>query len=337
MTKKQHNPYFDFLKGIAILMVVGIHTYPGGHSLGNGLSDTIQLVLINFFNCAVPLFLAISGYFIGKRKLYSASECKSFWKKQIPTVYIPALLFSLPWFVTYCITVDYNLGGVIINTAKLFLCGHSVYYFVALIIECYLLAPLLVRHNNIKTLILVITISVITTIGIEYLRFHHGIELPLIIRGSFPVLLIFFYLGIFLSKHNRNYSLALPIILMTIGLCLGLIHMEYIRDTYQISGQGQKLTLYLFDVGVILLCMSKQCELAYRNNPINRIILYIGEISFGIYFTHIYMINIAARFIPTIQESWITLWLFSITLTIVFIAILKKTSPEYSRKYLGYR
>lgn len=186
-------------------------------------------------------------------------------------------------------------------------------------------------------LIIVIAISVLTTIGVEYVRFYEGTEIPLIVRGSFPVLLIFFYLGIFLSKHSRSYSLSIPIILMIAGLTLGLMQMEYIRDTFGISGQGQKITLYLFDVGFILLCMSKKCESAYSTNPINRLVLYIGEISFGIYFTHVYLIYIADHFFPTMRENWISLWLFSLILTMLIIMAVKKIAPLHAKKYLGYR
>lgn len=108
----KRNPYFDFLRGLAILMVVGIHTYPGNHQLNGRFQEIIQLILINAFNCAVPLFLAISGYFIAKKNLNTFAECSSFWKKQIPTVYIPCLIFSLPWFVISWVSVDFEWGGI---------------------------------------------------------------------------------------------------------------------------------------------------------------------------------------------------------------------------------
>ena len=52
--------YFDFLRGIAILMVISIHTFDNGMVLPD-------VILRNIMNCAVPIFLAISGYFLGKK------------------------------------------------------------------------------------------------------------------------------------------------------------------------------------------------------------------------------------------------------------------------------
>lgn len=336
MKEIYRNPYFDFLRGIAILMVVGIHTYPGNDQLNGTFHEIIQLIVINAFNCAVPLFLAISGYFIAKKNLNTFAECSSFWKKQIPAVYIPCLIFSLPWFVISCLSVDFEWGGVFKKLIYLFSCGYSVYYFIALIIECYILAPFLVRNNNTKTLLIVISLSVIFRGIIEYLRYPLDIELPYIIRGAFPPLLIFFYLGIYLSKHSRDYYLSLPIIMIVIGLILGIIQMQYIRINYEESGTGQKLFLYLYDIGIILLCMSRKCESLYKSNIITRLILYIGEISFGIYFTHVYLIFIVDRFFH-VCGSWFLLWGTSLLFTIGIIVICKKIVPVFSRKYFGYR
>lgn len=212
-----------------------------------------------------------------------------------------------------------------------------MYYFIALIIECYLLAPFLVKHNSVCTLIVVAIISLIATVLCEYIRFNHGIGLPLIVYGSFPPLLIFFYLGIYLTHHSRDYSLMVPMGMIIIGIFLGLLHMQYVRDTFGVSAQGQKISLYIFDAGVILLCMSKKTEELWRENILTCIILFIGEISFGIYFTHIYLIFIADSFLPHLRDSWIVLWLFSVLLTIVIVVITKKIAPKFSRKYLGYR
>lgn len=335
LSKRIH--YFDFLRGLAILMVVGIHTYPGNHVLYGSCSDAIQLILINSFNCAVPLFLAISGFFIAKKNLNNFSECRYFWNRQIPSVYIPCLIFSIPWLIITCMSINFKWEGVLKGLIFYFSCGYSIYYFIALIIECYLLAPILIRHNNGKTLCLIILLSAISICGLDYIRFVMGIELPLIVRGAFPPLLIFFYLGIYLSKHTRDYTLQLPIIMIIIGLILGMIHMQYLRFNYGIVATGQKFSLYLFDLGIILLCMSKKCESLYKTNLLTRIILYIGEISFGIYFTHVYLIYITDRFFPWMRELWIVLWFISLLLTIGIIEICKKISPTLSRKFLGYR
>lgn len=95
--KVQRRSWFDFLRGVAILMVVGIHTYPDGLRPDGGLCEISQIVFRNLLNCAVPIFLAISGLFIGQKPLASWAERSRFWRKQLPTVYVPCLIYSLPW------------------------------------------------------------------------------------------------------------------------------------------------------------------------------------------------------------------------------------------------
>ena len=68
--------YFDILRGIAILLVIAIHTYPGGDF--ETAEGFVNICLRECCNVAVPLFLAISGYFIGKKDLSTRGKYISF-------------------------------------------------------------------------------------------------------------------------------------------------------------------------------------------------------------------------------------------------------------------
>ena len=81
---KERIAYFDFLRGLAIMMVVGIHTY----TLGEDSTVVRQLL-----NAAVPLFIAISGYFLSQKKMENKDDYFSFLKKQLPKVYLPVLVW----------------------------------------------------------------------------------------------------------------------------------------------------------------------------------------------------------------------------------------------------
>lgn len=132
MEVKQRDTYFDFLRGVAIIMVIGIHTY------SDGLFH-VNLFLRQFLNCAVPFFLALSGYFVGKKSFTEKGAYVTFLKRQIPRVYIPMLLWSLPWAVLAI------KGGVSITRAVLLslIGGMSIYYFIILIIQYYVLTPVI--------------------------------------------------------------------------------------------------------------------------------------------------------------------------------------------------
>lgn len=94
---RERSHYFDFLKGIAILMVVGIHTVPkvtGFYSLETTVTILIRLLL----NCAVPLFLAISGWFLSTKLFNNRHEIITFYRKRIIRVYIPLIICGM-WLV----------------------------------------------------------------------------------------------------------------------------------------------------------------------------------------------------------------------------------------------
>lgn len=93
MGKGERLAYFDFLRGVAILMVVAIHTYSGG-----GFETPmgwLRMCVRQAVACAVPVFLAVSGFFLARKALKTWSERWVFWRKQIPKVYIPCVVWSV--------------------------------------------------------------------------------------------------------------------------------------------------------------------------------------------------------------------------------------------------
>lgn len=94
--EKERNLYFDFLRGIAIVMVVGIHT-TGEHCGYDSMIARLNTMLRQVLNAGVPLFFAISGYFLSKKDLTTRVKLIKFWKHQISKVDFPALLWGIPW------------------------------------------------------------------------------------------------------------------------------------------------------------------------------------------------------------------------------------------------
>ena len=138
------NPYFDFLRGIAITMVVGIHTIKTDNLGFETIEDICTVLLRLILNSAVPLFLAISGYFLGNRDISFGRKHLDFLKRQIPKIYIPCLIFSIPYLIL-AVYSDHN--NILKSLCVFFSCGFSVYYFIALIIQYYILLPLLSKCN----------------------------------------------------------------------------------------------------------------------------------------------------------------------------------------------
>lgn len=170
---KGRDSYFDFLRGIAIIFVVGIHTL-SGYGFDNPI-EIFNVIVRQAIGCAVPMFLAISGYFIAKKDLSTKSAYFSFLKRQVPKVYVPVLIYSLP-FLALAI---YHGENIAVQLLLYLCCGYSIYYFIALIIQYYALTPLLSRIK--WGVMLCALISLISISGVIYLLKIESVRLPLIV------------------------------------------------------------------------------------------------------------------------------------------------------------
>ena len=126
------------------MMVVAIHTFKMEEADLHGCAVDATTFVRQLLNCAVPIFLAISGYFLGNKKLETWSERKVFWRKQIMKVYIPTMIVSLPYLVLALM----HGRNPLIAVLTMLVCGYSIYYFVALILQYYAILPILQKVNS---------------------------------------------------------------------------------------------------------------------------------------------------------------------------------------------
>lgn len=94
---KRRNSYFDALRGIAILMVVAIHTFMACDF--GCFINYMTIGIRQLLNMAVPLFLAISGFFIGRKNFDNINQVLVFLEEtNMQSLYSSAILVSfLSW------------------------------------------------------------------------------------------------------------------------------------------------------------------------------------------------------------------------------------------------
>lgn len=321
----KRNTYFDFLRGLAIMMVVGIHTY----TLGKDSTVVRQLL-----NTAVPLFVAISGYCLSQKRMENKDDYLFFLKKKFSKVYLPVLVWSLP---LYAIAL-YSGSSIIKQTILLLSCGLSIYYFVAFIMQCYVVLPVInnyISGNKRRVVIVSCLISFAWIAGVMYMNTIQGKGIPLILyAGPLPCWLMFFVLGVMIGhKPERNYSIILPMVIAVLGFILSVIETDYLLDHYG-KGVGIKPSSFIYSAGMIFLMFSNKVEnLIRRTGAIYRFIIWIGSLSFGIYLVHCYFISFFVKRLPI--DSWLLQWSLALFLTVVFILILRKLLPTKYHKYLG--
>jgi len=226
------NIYFDFVKGFAILCVIGIHTFIPEKNVSS-------LSIRQLLNCAVPIFFACSGYFLANKEFKAKGSSLLFYRHQILKIYIPCLIWSFP----YLLLAMRNGQSLLQSFLYFFLGGFSIYYFVLAIIQMYFYLPIY-RDLNRGWYIL---ITVISTLLICYPAHMSIYSPPLIVDGGIALLWIFFFdLGRKIRRSRRDYSLTLPVIMTLLGFLLSVIESSYFVDTYNNGYGANKLSSYIY-------------------------------------------------------------------------------------------
>ena len=314
----QRIQYFDFLRGLAIMMVVAIHT-SGGSSW-----STIELSVRQVINCAVPLFLAISGFFLANKNVSTKQLYCSFLKKQIPKVYFPVLIWSLPLLVLSL----YHGKDILKSVTLFFVCGYSIYYFIALIIQYYVMLPILQRLTFFGGSIALI----ITVISIFVFKYVITVELPLIIYGGvFIMWIVFFVAGVLLGKmESRNYNISIWVIWVVVSFICTLFETDYLHSTGE-KYLGIKTSTHIMSLGIIILLFSQKIQSLYRENMFTSIIAKIGSVSFGVYLIHCFIIIIFGG----LSLNWIVQWILVLVLSCGIVMCGRKISSCIS-SYIGF-
>ena len=182
--------YFDFLRGIAIIMVVCLHCIDYSAMEGPVL-NLFGVEFRNLLNAAVPLFLAISGYFMANKKTDTPTAYKEFLKRQAVKVYIPMLVWSVP----YLILAYLHRENSVTSWLLFFFGGFSIYYFIILIVQYYALLPLMQKMGRSLRggVLAAVAISIACISCLEILLYVYRMEIPLIVyAGPFPLWIMFF-------------------------------------------------------------------------------------------------------------------------------------------------
>ena len=319
----QRNHYYDFLRGVAIMMVVAIHTFCISETNMQDNTLDVNTLVRQIFNCAVPIFLSISGYFLCTKDLNTWSDKKKFWYRQVPKVYVPTMIASLPYIALALKRGNNPISAVMMMSV----CGFSIYYFIALIIQYYALLPVF-KKTDMGGVILCSSISLTAIFAVSCLTNVAGYKLPLIAyAGPFPVWCVFFAMGCYLRKCERNYSLLLPVMAVIVGLAMEYVETYYWNKNYE-GGFGIKCSSFIYSIAVITFLFSCKIEKSYKRNTFTRIIEYIGSISFAIYLYHLYTNEILSLLHITTSLPWILRWAICLVATILTIELFKRIFPK---------
>ena len=272
----------QILRGLAIIAVVIIHSYPQG---------LFGVFLRPFVNFAVAMFIFLSGYLTK----VSISDYRGFVFKRIKRVFVPYCI----WSVVY--TIPTGFDGFLIKFITGRCCG--IYYYIFVYMQLVVLTPLIIKLIKSKYQMFGWLITPFFTLLFRYIFVWLGFD---VVSSNFNYLFVawfvFYYVGILLGndiitlKNNNRLYVILYVICIALSICEGLAW--YKVGNYDMATTQLRITSIATSMVVIVLAYHfiKNYK-GLSKNIIGKVLLLVGDASFGIYLSHI-LIMVALSLIP---------------------------------------
>lgn len=337
-----------------------VHRYlpvssPSFLSLGDftyyGMRAVEQIIIVS-----IPIFLFVSGFFISVASGRNQSTVG--WEvvlSRIKNLLIPYVIWSVVVFLLQFMESRTLLPVTDYLSRLFFGRTYEIFYFIPVLIQLYLLSPLLVPLAKNQPKLLLIGAGLLQLV-VLLLKYGVILELNspltetfgfLMQSWFFPGFIFWFSLGIvigfrlqdlkaFLLKLNRRVLLALLVGLFS----LGIWEWEFLL---QLSGQdwiGPRDTLIdaLYS-GVFILTYIAFDQIKY---PLQNQIANLGTSSFGIYLVHAPVLEYSARAIYHLLPIMLAYQLVFVSILIVLglgiplllINAVKKSPARFLYGYL---
>lgn len=338
----QRIEYFDILRGIAIIGVIAIHSSEIGYKFPDMSVEfrgtVIWRQLINF---SVPLFLAISGYFAANKETNNEASYLIFVKKQIPRVFIPYVFWSVIYSIPIILHDDNSLKDVVFKFITFQITGP--FYYILLIIQYYILLPILKKMATTKGVLIAGLISGFSCLTIYITRYCLSIDIPLFIyAGFFPTWIVFFVIGIFIRKNGINTKSNILLSFLILSFVLSVVETYYLYIKFNDIGNSVtavKITSFIYSITAILF-LFKQAD---KKNFNFKFLSYLGKISFGIYLSHMIVLSILARlfnkFLPLLSLNGIVYQIALIVSILICSSLIaffvRRVNINLAVKYMG--
>lgn len=179
-----------------------------------------------------------------------------------------------------------------------------------------------------------VVVSLLSILLIKYISSVQGIHLPLIVyAGPFTTWFVFFMLGVYCSSSKISYTTTHSIVIVIIGFLMECIETYWLNTNYG-GGYGIKFSAFIYSIGVVMFILSPKVKAFYTHNKLTSLIAYVGNISFGVYLIHCFVIR-AVNFILPVR-SWVMLWIMTVVITSIICSIARNVLPKHLNRYLGF-
>lgn len=328
--------YINNIRILATFAVVMIHVFSQINSdFSSYLSNSeyyICIVLVNFWQWCIPLFVMITGVlFLDPKKDVSLEKIL---KKYFLRIILAILVFGIPYCfmkILFEANMSFNIGQIgsaILNTLQGKSWAHMWYLY--MIAGLYLCIPFIKLYvttasNSIQyyTLVILFIFTSIIPAAESIAPIKIGIYIPVT-----SVYIFYLLLGYYV--HYNKVSIKNGILFMlTLLYILYSIIMPLNKDYYSLSNAGH-LVLTEYNSPLVALAAFSIFCIFRQNNKSFKLINNVTPMCFGVYLVHAFFINLLYKYIEFTPEKHTFLFviistiLITITMSLVFTYFARK-------------
>jgi len=337
---------FQYFRAVSIFEIILLHTIVPA-SVGFAillLVPALQRAILTFVVAstwlAVPQFIFISG-FVLYNKYKRDFSVRQFYKKRLYAVLWPYVIFSVFYFIFERFFLTHNLSIEIYPIVRGLAVGTVTgnigpLWFIALLLQFYLLYPLLVRIYNRSARRLSVALGVLTVVLFIQIVYTSILVLPPpYIEGqtNFRVLFLsnifYFMFGIFACHHyttikQKIVRLSLPLLMVVVALAA--VGYTIIFYNFLFEGPPAYYVLLFHVLGpfycmlLIVFWLKVSVIWAGPHSLFTRSMEKIGQDSFGLYLTHPFFIAIFGPALIVIGLSLSNLLYYPLLFVLVLAA-----------------
>lgn len=310
LTSDRYFPEINLLRGVAILGVISIHVSGVFTDMDMVPLSILYMSIDSFSHFAVPLFIFVSGFVLYNK--YSADfSLSDFYKKRFLSVIPQYLFFSIIALVLLYFTASFFDRSINLDIAQVsyrLLTGKSIHHlwFVILIIQLYILYPLIIRIYNVAKkkdmIVALLMIAFLIQVVYSFIATQElGIARDLTLFLGY---ILYFFVGMYArSDNDRQDSIVLSLktqvsvfVVLLSNTILGIIaYSQSFFDYYLwnpesfVQGVFLLINLTLSPVAYLLIFFIFLIASRYvvsRDSGIRPWLDLLGTLSFGIYLVH---------------------------------------------------
>jgi surface polysaccharide O-acyltransferase-like enzyme len=351
IARPNRSGYWDSWKGLAILAVVALHSTDESLTFPIGSTNWyFGLALCQLLDFAVPLFLALAGFFAGGRAAVPRAE---FYRKRLLRILPPyvfwtaiAVLLNKPADI---LSLRAILGDLLLGR------GIEIGYFVVVLLQYVLITPLILMIGRDRHHILAMVAITVVSLSLTYAVRMNGSPAQL---AQFPFYALpffiwypFYHLGIVAARKDlthsgvisRHSTLILLIFLMFVACAVleGLFLAH--RGSSSLATSQIKASSFMASISLFLFSISRFNLAQAAVGRWRRFAEWLGGQSYPIYLMHLIFLRPIgavlrhARLIYNFQPLYVLLSVaFTLAACIGLIRATKFALPtRFQARFIG--